>query len=184
MRQETKSEMNGSPQMAGIVERNIKSLLEKREEEDEKLRWSERAAQRITAFTGSMKFVVLHALLFSVWIIVNLPSFPAIIPKFDPTYVILAMFASVEAIFLSTFILITQNRMMKMADRRAELNLQVNLLAEHEVTRLIHMTAAICSQLGLTEGKEGDIEELTRDVRPEKVLETIEKREHQSKIQS
>jgi uncharacterized membrane protein len=102
-------------------------------------------------------------------------------PKFDPTFVVLAMFASVEAIFLSTFILITQNRMMKLADRRADLNLQISLLAEHEVTRLINMTAQICDHLGLENAKGADIAELTQDVRPETVLETLDKHEREMK---
>jgi uncharacterized membrane protein len=113
-------------------------------------------------------------MLYGMWIVINLPWVPALVPKFDPTFVVLAMFASVESIFLSTFILITQNRMMKLADRRADLNLQISLLAEHEVTRLIQMTAAICNRLGLNEAKSADIAELSRDIRPEVVLETLE----------
>jgi uncharacterized membrane protein len=173
---------SGAAPMASIVERNIGALLRERKEEEQSLSWSERTAQFISAFAGSMKFVFLHTLLYGAWIFVNLPSVPAFIPKFDPTFVVLAMFASVESIFLSTFILITQNRMMKLADRRADLNLQISLLSEHEVTRLVQMTAAISTRLGLSEGKSPDIAELSKDVRPEKVLETLEKRERQANI--
>jgi uncharacterized membrane protein len=161
--------------MTGIVERNIRALLDERETQDRRLSRSERAAQRITDFTGSMVFVYLHAAVFGLWIVVNLPWFP--FPKFDPTFVVLAMIASVESIFLSTFILITQNRMMKLADRRADLNLQISLLAEHEVTRLIKMTAQICERLNIAEAKPPDLEELARDVKPEKVLETLDRQE-------
>ena len=73
-------------------------------------------ADSITRFTGSMPFVYLHLLLFGGWIIANLPGVP--LPHFDPTFVALAMVASVEAIFLSTFILITQNRMTAQAERK------------------------------------------------------------------
>ena len=79
-----------------------------------------------------MRFVYLHIVLFGFWIIVNLSLVPGM-PEFDPSLVILAMVASVEAIFLSTFILITQNRMSAAAEKRAELDLQISLLAEHEV---------------------------------------------------
>src|ERR1041384_8078917 len=89
------------------------------------------------------------------------------------------MAASVEAIFLSTFILITQNRMMTQADRRAELNLQISLLAEHEVTRLIRTTARIAERLGVEVGG-GDIDELSRDIAPEEVLDTLER--HQRRL--
>jgi uncharacterized membrane protein len=55
------------------------------------------------------------------------------IPQFDPSFVILAMAASVDAIFLSIFVLISQNRMAAAADKRAELDLQINLLSEHDI---------------------------------------------------
>ena len=80
-----------------------------------------------------MRFVYLHLALFGGWIIVNLGLIPGLRP-FDPSFVVLAMVASVEAIFLSTFVLISQNRMAAAADRRADLDLQVSLLAEHEIT--------------------------------------------------
>lgn len=83
-----------------------------------------------------MLFVYLHLVLFGGWIITNVKWSP--LPKFDPSFVILAMFASVEAIFLSTFVLITQNRLANQASRRAELDLQISLLSEHEITRLVN----------------------------------------------
>jgi uncharacterized membrane protein len=169
-----------NPGVARVVERNIDALLRERAREEQRLGRSERIAQKITGFTGSMAFVFLHAALFGVWIVVNLPWFPPIIPKFDPTYVVLAMWASVEAIFLSTFILITQNRMMKQADRRADLNLQISLLAEHEITRLIQLTSQICERMGIEHGRENELAELSHDVRPEKVLETMDQREERT----
>jgi len=84
-----------------------------------------RVADAITGFTGSMRFVYLHLVLFGLWILVNLGLVPGA-PEFDPSFVILAMVASVEAIFLSTFILISQNRMAAAADKRADLDLQKN----------------------------------------------------------
>jgi uncharacterized membrane protein len=59
------------------------------------------------------------------------------------------MVASVEAIFLSTFILISQNRMAAAADKRADLDLQINLLAEHEVTKLIALVSSIADRTGV-----------------------------------
>jgi uncharacterized membrane protein len=165
------------PRMARIVERNVAALLEERKNEEKALTFSERLAERITRFAGSMRFVAVHVFLYGIWIVVNLPFTPSWIPKFDPTFVVLAMFASVESIFLSTFILITQNRMMKLAERRADLNLQISLLAEHEVTRLIQMTSAICKRLGLQEGAMADLPELAKDVRPEEVLSTLQEHE-------
>jgi uncharacterized membrane protein len=78
-------------------------------------------------------FICVHAVIFGGWIVVNLGWTP--LPPFDPSFVVLAMVASVEAIFLSTFVLIMQNRLAALADERAELDLQISLLAEHEITR-------------------------------------------------
>jgi uncharacterized membrane protein len=65
-----------------------------------------------------MAFIYLHAFVYGVWIVANLATLPGI-PRFDPTLVFLATEASVEAIFLSTFVLITQNHMSAAAERRA-----------------------------------------------------------------
>jgi uncharacterized membrane protein len=128
-------------------------------------------AAAITRFTGSMLFVCLHLAAYGAWIVVNLGWVPGV-PRFDPTFVVLAMIASVEAIFLSTFVLITQNRMAAAADKRAELDLQIGLLAEHEVTKIVAMVSAIADHLGIDHPE--DVEELKRDVAPEAVLDAID----------
>ena len=165
---------NGQPHsgMAQVVERNIRALLARRQAEDQQACWQDRLADRITRFTGSMRFVCLHLVIYGLWIVANLPGVP--LPHFDPTYVVLAMAASVEAIFLSTFILITQNRMAAMADKRADLDLQVSLLAEHEITRLITLVTAIAERMGIDAARDPELAELAQDVAPEKVLDTME----------
>ena len=110
---------------------------------------------------------------FGTWLVLNLPFVP--FPKFDPyPFVMLAMFSSVEAIFLSTFILITQNRMQKLADQRAELDLQVGLLSEHEMTDAIKLIDAIAKKLGVQRPEDSDIEDAKRDIDPKKVVREIE----------
>lgn len=157
--------------MNAVMQRNIRTVLEKRRAEDEKRSLDVRMADRITRFTGSMLFVYIHLLIFGAWIMWNLPVVP--LPKFDPSYVVLAMWASVEAIFLSTFVLISQNRMAEQADRRADLDLQVSLLAEHEVTKLITMVKHIAARLDLEVARHPELEELEQDVAPEKVLDAL-----------
>lgn len=159
--------------MGAVVDRNIKALLDRRNRENRERRASEKIADRITAFTGSMAFVYLHLAFFGLWIAVNLGWLP-FIPKFDPTFVVLAMVASVEAIFLSTFVLITQNRMASEAEKRAELDLQVSLLTEHEITRLIQIVSALGKQLGIEEVNDPELDELKADVHPERVLDKID----------
>lgn len=162
--------------MAGVVERNIQALISRRNQEEKTKSLQERIADAISRFAGSMTFVYIHLIVFGLWIVVNVGWTP--LPAFDPTFVILAMFASVEAIFLSTFVLITQNRMAAQADRRADLDLHISLLAEHEVTRLITLVSAIAGRMGIeTTFNHPDLAELEKDVHPEKVLEKIEQTE-------
>jgi uncharacterized membrane protein len=164
------------PQPDGLnpaLARNIAALRERNKREVDDASSQEKLAAAVTAFTGSMIFVYVHLLILIAWISVNVGLVPAA-PRFDRTFVILATAASVEAIFLSTFVLISQNRAAKAADRRADLDLQINLLTEHEVTRLITLTAAIADRLGVGESKDPDLRELQRDVAPEAVLDTLE----------
>ena len=118
-----------------------------------------------------MLFVYIHLTFFGIWIVWNLYWLG--LKPFDASFVVLAMFASVEVIFLSTFVLISQNRMNLEADKRAELNLHVSLLAEHEITKLITLVAAIANKMGIDDANKPEIDELAQDVKPEKVMETI-----------
>ena len=164
-------------QLGGVLSRNIQALLETRKAFDERRSAQQRVADAITAFTGSMMFVYLHAALFGGWLVLNLGVVPHVEP-WDPfPFVMLAMIASVEAIFLSTFILISQNRMAAEADRRAELDLQVSLLAEHEVTKLIQLVSEIARRLDIPETSSPETDEMKQTVAPEAVLEAIQRRE-------
>ncbi len=160
------------PGFTSVLERNIDALRRKRQEEERRAGVQERIAEVITCFSGSMAFVYVHLILVAGWVAVNLELVPGV-PAFDPTFVILATFASVEAIFLSTFVLISQNRAAAEADRRSELDLQTNLLSEHEITRLLTLTRAIAAHLGIREASDPALEELERHVAPEKVLDRL-----------
>jgi uncharacterized membrane protein len=170
--------INDTPQTSqtSLVERNISALLARRQAQKRELDWQDRFAERVTQFAGSMVFVWLHVLIFGAWIAAGSGWVPGI-PAFDPTLVMLAMAASVEAIFLSTFVLITQNRMQAQADRRADLNLQISLLAEHEITRLVQMVSEMARRMDVPAAHEPELQELKKDVHPEDVLDTISKRE-------
>jgi uncharacterized membrane protein len=173
----------GETPLAGVVHRNIEALAEVRRREDERRTLSDRVADGVTHFAGSMWSVAVHAVVFGGWIVVNAGWIRAIKP-FDPfPFVMLAMFASVEAIFLSTFILVSQNRMQKMADRRAELDVQVSLLTEHELTRAIHLLDEIARVMNVRRPPDTELSEIKQDVAPEKVVEEIAKVEEQHERQ-
>jgi len=163
---------NGSCRLASVVERNIQSLIAHRQRDERKQTRQQRVADAITRFTGSLTFVYLHLLVFGLWIFTSSGWAPW--ARFDPTFVGLATFASVEAIFLSTFVLITQNRMTRQAEKRANLDLQISLLAEHEVTRLITLVKEIAQKFDVEASRNPELPELQRDVAPEKVLDVME----------
>src|SRR4051812_34365240 len=100
----------GSESLSAALRRNIHVLEDRRKLEARAATREEKLAGAITRFSGSMSFVYLHLALFGAWILINVGIIPGA-PQFDPSLVILAMAASVEAIFLSTFVLISQNRM-------------------------------------------------------------------------
>jgi uncharacterized membrane protein len=158
------------------LRRNIEALRRRRAEEDARASFEQRLASAITRFTGSMNFVFVHVLAYGFWIVANLGLVPGV-RTWDPTFVILAMVASVEAIFLSTFILITQNRMAAAADRRAELDLQVSLLAEAEITKLVELVSEIADRMEVPAAEQEEVEEMKRMVAPEAVLDAIEETE-------
>jgi uncharacterized membrane protein len=159
-------------ELAGVVHKNIRALLEVRRSQDAKRTTSDTLADRVSVFAGSIRSVLLHAVTFTAWLVWNvLPG----TPKFDPyPFVMLAVLASVEAIFLSTFVLISQNRQAQINERNAQLDLQVNLLAEHEVTRLIALTEQIAHKVGVPLPEDG-LRELKQDVAPERVLAEIDR---------
>jgi uncharacterized membrane protein len=161
------------PGLTPVLRRNIEALRERRQLELDSSTMQERLAHAITRFAGSMPFVYLHVLVFGLWITANVGWIPGI-PAWDSSLVVLAMIASVEAIFLSTFVLISQNRMATAAEKRAELDLQINLLSEHEITKLVELVAEIAARMGVPAHEDREIEEAKRDVAPEVVLDTID----------
>lgn len=148
---------------------NIAALATRARAERRAAPLAARIADRITRFTGSMTFVALHLAAYGMWIVANLGWIPGV-PRFDPTFVILASEASVEAIFLSTFVLISQNRMAEQADRRADLDLHINLLAEHELTRLAALVGRIAERLDVAV----EDREIETDVEPGRVLDALD----------
>jgi uncharacterized membrane protein len=161
------------PGLSSVLERNIEALTRRRKDEEAAATVQERIAERVTRFTGSMPFVYLHLAVFGFWTVANLGWIPGV-PPWDASFVILGTSASVEAIFLSTFVLISQNRMAAAADKRADLDLQVSLLAEHEVTKLVAVVTEIAGRLDVRTSVDSELDEIKQDIAPEAVLDEIE----------
>jgi uncharacterized membrane protein len=169
------------PGLNTVLERNNGALQARRSKEEREATVEERVADAITRFAGSMRFVYLHLFIFGFWLVGNVGLLPVLRP-WDPSFVILAMIASVEAIFLSTFVLISQNRMAAAADKRADLDLQISLLAEHELTRLVGIVATMAERQGIPTNTDPEIQEAKRDIAPEAVLDELDAAKQGSEV--
>jgi uncharacterized membrane protein len=169
-----------SGHIAGIIEDNIRTIIELRQRALACRSTEERLADGITAFSGRMSFLYLHAVWFGIWIALNLGLFG--LKAFDPfPFGLLTMIVSLEAIFLATFVLISQNRSAAESDHRADLDLQINLLTEHEVTRIIRMLDAIQTKLGIENDNDGELPQLEQNVGPQEVLQEMDIAQHRTR---
>lgn len=135
----------------------------------------ERLADAITAFFGSISFAVLHIVWFTAWILINTGQVDQLV-AFDPyPFGLLTMIVSLEAIFLSVFVLISQNRESQITDMRSEIDFHINMQAEQEVTKLIHMVGEIYDHLGLAKKPDKELEEMKKSLDPDKIADEIEK---------
>lgn len=159
--------------VAGVVERNVGALLEHRRREESGRKLHGRIADRITRFAGSPFFVCAQVAFFCAWFVINRGWTP--IAPFDESFYLLGTVAAAEAIFLSTFVLITQIRMADLAEKRAELDLQVSLLAEHEITQVLKLVARIAERMHIGAADNPELAELQNDVEPSAVLDHMDK---------
>jgi uncharacterized membrane protein len=163
-----------NPALSDVVERNIRTILKLRAQAARDRSFQERLADGITAFSGRLSFVYFHAIWFGLWLLLNAGWFG--LKAFDPyPYGLLTMVVSLEAIFLSTFVLISQNRLSLEADRRADLDLHVGLLAEAEMTRALKMLEAIQQKLGIACDDPDGLADLELPTHPQEVLAEIER---------
>src|SRR5688500_7886066 len=136
------------PALTEAIERYVQTVVHMRLKAERKRSLEERIADVITSFSGRMLFVYIHVVWFSAWIFLNSGLFGP--EPFDPfPYGLLTMIVSLEAIFLSTFVLISQNRMSKQDEQRNNLDLHIDLLTEYELTRVLQMLDAIQDKLGI-----------------------------------
>ena len=128
---------------------NIAAIAKLEEEALDRRSRTERESDAIVKFIGSPKFLLLHVILIVVWSTVNLNLIP-FVKAFDPfPFGILALFVSSESVFLTIFVLISQNRMARQAERRSHLDLQVGMLAEQELTMMLQMLQKLCQHSGV-----------------------------------
>ena len=159
--------------LAATLSRNIEAVARRRAEDAANASRGVRIANRVGRIIGRMRFVYANLAFYGGWAALHYGVVPGA-KGFDPALTLMGSIASAEGIFLSLFILIAQGHALASADRRDDLSLQVGLLAEHELTQLIKVTAAIAAKLGIDAEEHGDLADLKHDVAPEAVLDKIE----------
>lgn len=159
------------------VAENIHRIAELEGSARRELTRSERISKGITDFAGSMVFVGLHVLLFGGWALWNGTAPEQF--RFDPyPFGLMTMLVSLEGVFLATFVLITQNRMLVQTDRRDHLALQVNMLTEQELTAVLRMLRQLCERAGIEPESDAQrrIDELMQETNVYDVMQQIDRR--------
>src|SRR2546423_11273019 len=125
-------------------------------------------AVRMIGIASSSPFLVIHAIGFVAWILWNIPGIG--LPQFDPyPYGMLTTIVSLEAIFLSIFVLMTQSRESRIGELREELTLQVNLRMEEEITKTLHLVAGLYARLGLQLADDPELRAMLEPLDPKKI---------------
>jgi uncharacterized membrane protein len=169
---EKEDNQKDNPALSKVIERNIRTIIHLRTKAARERGLQSRIADLITSFSGRMIFAYVHILWFAGWILLNTGRFG--VHVFDPfPYGLLTMVVSLEAIFLSTFVLISQNRLGEETERRADLDLHIGLLTEHELTRVLQMLDAIQDKLDIVDHENSELADLEMETKPEDVLAEI-----------
>jgi uncharacterized membrane protein len=168
----TENQEKDNPALSKVIERNIRTIIHLRTKAAHERGLQSRIADMITSVSGRMIFVYVHIVWFGIWILLNTGKFG--VRVFDPfPYGLLTMVVSLEAIFLSTFVLISQNRLSEESERRADLDLHIGLLTEHELTRVLQMLDVIQDKLGIVDHENSELADLEMETKPEDVLAEI-----------
>jgi uncharacterized membrane protein len=154
------------------LERNIAELLRQRSAEVPRSAL-QRFSDRATAFVSSAGFLVVQTVFCAAWCGINLGV--AGWPAFDPfPFPMLTLLLSIEAIYLTALVLISQRTESELADARSELDLHINLLDERESTRVLRLVDAIARQVGV-DVDDPDLADLEEDIDPSEVMEELKR---------
>jgi uncharacterized membrane protein len=161
----------GSP-----AEANIETVARLEQEFLERRSRLERIASAVADFSGSAPFIAVHVVGLILWVVLNSGRVPFLRP-FDPyPYILLSALLSCEAVLLSAFVLMKQNLMSRRADQRAHLDLQISLLAEKEVTKLLQMQRRICEKLGIPDAADQEAQKMSEETAVENLAHDLEEK--------
>lgn len=172
MKAKPSSEYRKPRSVADVTRENVQAMRKLEELAMANRSFADRIAEFVARFCGSIVFVWIHVALFAAWILWNaLPG----MPHFDPyPFTFLTLCVSLEAIFLSSFILISQNYELRISERRNQLDLQINLLAEQENTKMLQLLERIARQVGAGAEEDAEVRVLEQATRPETLAKQID----------
>lgn len=170
-----------SPLASEITRRNVRTVRELEALAVAEPSVADRIAAFVARFAGSIWFAVVHLVLVAAWIAIN--SIPGL-PHWDPyPFTLLTMWASLEGVFIASFILIAQNYAMRLSERRTQLDLQVNLLAEQETTKALELLNEIARQVGARSGDDREVQALAEATRLDALARQIDETQRQEAAQ-
>lgn len=160
-----------------LIAENIEAIVRHEEQVIGSRSFAELIMENVGGWVGTIWFVLVHAAIVGVWALLNLGVIPGM-PRFDPyPYGLLSTIVSIEAVFLVAFVLSKQNRMSSLADRRAHLDLQVNLLTEREVSKVLQLLQKLCETHGIHEAaRDAEAKELAQPTHIEHFVDELSKR--------
>jgi uncharacterized membrane protein len=163
------------PAVPAVIQKNIRSITQLEEAFAQQRSRLDRISDAISAFAGSIQFILAHVVIFVAWMVLNTPWVLGT-RSFDPyPYIFMNFVLAVEAVFLGTFVLMSQNRQSRQAEQRARLDLQIGLLAEQETTKTLQMLQRICERLGLNDvSKDRELQQMIETTHIEEVARGIQ----------
>src|SRR5260370_4572714 len=163
-----------SPTLSATAKKNVETIAKVGQQLAGQRTRMDLIGDAIARFFGTLRFIIAHAVFITVWFVLNLGLFPDVQP-FDPyPFPFLGLIVGIEFIFLTTFVLMNQNLQSRREAQWAHLNLQLAMLAEHEVTKNMQMLHLICKHLGLEEPTEDhELKELAQTTPVATLVEEI-----------
>jgi uncharacterized membrane protein len=156
-----------------LTGRNLRMILEQERVARSAHSLGERLAGHIAAFCGSMPFIWIHVAFFAAWIVFHTSPWAGLMRDPFPFF-FLSFLVSLEAIFLSAFILISQNQEKRLTEQRSHLDLQINLLTEQENTHMLKMLRSIAVKVGADFDDHPDMAAMEQTTQPERLLQQID----------
>jgi uncharacterized membrane protein len=168
------------PFSRGTISKNIEAILKLEEDDERKLSSLHRVSHKVGWFVGTVYFVIIQAVFVLLWLFWNAFT----VRSFDPyPFPLLSAVLALEAVLLTSFVLIRQNAMDRQSERRNHLDLQINLLAEKEATSILRALGEIAEHLKIDLSTDAETEELAEDIAVESIARDLRSKEKETSPQ-